>query len=86
MSAQAARAQLHGSALERAQQDAAAAKATAADALRSAHAERDAALVRAGAADRRAAQVEQELGDAKVRCSLQAVLPVNNCYRRSGGG
>ena len=67
VSVQAAQAQLHGGALEKAQQDAIVAKAAAAEALRAAHAERDAALVQAGSADRRAVQLEAELSDAKVR-------------------
>ena len=74
-SAQAAQAQLRGSALEKAQQEAEAEKAAFAETLRAAQAERDAALVRAGAADRRAAQLEAELGEAKVR------IPHGPCCR-----
>jgi hypothetical protein len=84
VSAQAARAQLRGGAVESAQQEASAAKAAVAEALRAAHLERDAALVRAGAADRRAAQLEQELGEAKVRCPLAgACCPARSCRIRS---
>jgi len=50
--------------------EAQAAQRTAAEALRAAHSERDAALVQAGAADRRVTQLETELADAKVRLLL----------------
>jgi len=53
----------------------------AAEALRAAHSERDAALVRAGAADRRVAQLETELADAKVQVTAaqQRATPLLTC-------